>query len=408
MKKIILAILALSSLAYASHNGKVGTTTTIKGTLVTDSLNSGSVTYDTVAADGMSLTYGVSAATGVFSGAISATTLNTGQGAYELYAMNQNVQTTDNVTHLNITGTNGLNTTYGVSAATGVFTASLKTLQINANSNAGLKLYDDATNGIFIEDGGNIGIGTTDPRCAFDMQATNIFGYTTSLWGNNFAATDNDFDNATHDTTKNVNAFFYGALRASAYYASSDERIKKEINTSNNKNDLDLINKLRVVDYKYIDVIDKGSAKNRGFIAQEVEKIFPEAISKNTDFTPSIYAIADEAILDNSTGKLTIVLLKKHNLVEGDIVKIITTKGMKECKVVKINTETVFTVDNITKKYLGEEKKIFVYGKLVSDFQILDYDYIFSVGISAIQALSNENKELRERLEKLELKMDYK
>lgn len=43
----------------------------------------------------LSLTYGISAATGVFSGALSAATLNTGNGAYELYAMDQNVRTTD-------------------------------------------------------------------------------------------------------------------------------------------------------------------------------------------------------------------------------------------------------------------------------------------------------------------------
>jgi len=57
--------------------------------------------------------------TGTFGGALSATTLNTGQGANELYAMNQNVRTTDSVTFANISGTlsgtaanaNHLNTT---------------------------------------------------------------------------------------------------------------------------------------------------------------------------------------------------------------------------------------------------------------------------------------------------------
>jgi hypothetical protein len=35
--------------------------------------------------------------------------------------------------------------------------------QVRANSSAGLKLYDDAGNGMFIKDGGNVGIGTTNP-----------------------------------------------------------------------------------------------------------------------------------------------------------------------------------------------------------------------------------------------------
>ena len=34
---------------------------------------------------------------------------------------------------------------------------------ITATNDSGLALYDNASNGIFIEDGGNVGIGTTDP-----------------------------------------------------------------------------------------------------------------------------------------------------------------------------------------------------------------------------------------------------
>jgi hypothetical protein len=39
-------------------------------------------------------------------GAITGTTINTGQGAYEVYAMNQNLQSTDNPTFANLTLTN--------------------------------------------------------------------------------------------------------------------------------------------------------------------------------------------------------------------------------------------------------------------------------------------------------------
>ena len=43
------------------------------------------------------------------SGGITASTINTGQGSNELYAMNQDVRTTDNVAFANITGTGNLN-----------------------------------------------------------------------------------------------------------------------------------------------------------------------------------------------------------------------------------------------------------------------------------------------------------
>lgn len=211
------------------NDGTVEITMTPEG-----GISASSMTITNYYADNVNVTYGISAATGVFSGAISATTLNTGQGANELYAMNQNVRTTDSVTHLNVTGTNGLNTTYGISAATGVFSGKLTsatTIQsvdgifttvyggsiqlqktsgdpfiylknedgdINAqitspttneiafknqdnttysdiysrkvvvstamaSSASGLWLTDDGGNGIFVKDGGWIGIGNTNP-----------------------------------------------------------------------------------------------------------------------------------------------------------------------------------------------------------------------------------------------------
>ena len=43
--------------------------------------------------------------------------------------------------------------------------------QINARDGDGLKLYDDASNGIFIEDGGQIGIGTSSPAQLLELKA---------------------------------------------------------------------------------------------------------------------------------------------------------------------------------------------------------------------------------------------
>jgi hypothetical protein len=55
----------------------------------------------------LTLTYGLGASTGIFSGALTALTLDTGQGAYELYAMNQNVMTSNTVSFAGITNSGG-------------------------------------------------------------------------------------------------------------------------------------------------------------------------------------------------------------------------------------------------------------------------------------------------------------
>ena len=60
---------------------------------------------------------------------------------------------------------------------------------------------------------------------------------------------------------------------------SSDRRLKKNIFESN-VNSLDLINQLRM---KTFDFIDTGIHEEVGLIAQEVEKIIPQVISRNPD-----------------------------------------------------------------------------------------------------------------------------
>lgn len=79
---------------------------------------------------GLTLTYGVGAATGVFSGALSGATLNTGQGAYELYKMDQDVDTAGAPTFRDLT------LTYGVGAATGVFSGALSGGTLNSGQGA--------------------------------------------------------------------------------------------------------------------------------------------------------------------------------------------------------------------------------------------------------------------------------
>ncbi len=78
------------------------------------------------------------------------------------------------------------------------------------------------------------------------------------------------------------NAQFSGALQtgtitSSAYYYSSDERLKEDIETF--RNPLDVLSNLRGVTYKW----KKDHRPSAGVIAQEVEKIIPAAVSTNAE-----------------------------------------------------------------------------------------------------------------------------
>ena len=74
---------------------------------------------------------------------------------------------------------------------------SIATDQIKARDGDGLKLYDDGGNGIFVEDGGNVGIGTTGPGEPLHLHAqrklylgSNSLNYGWKLYSKDVGAED--------------------------------------------------------------------------------------------------------------------------------------------------------------------------------------------------------------------------
>ncbi len=179
------------------------------------------------------------------------------------------------------------------------------------------------------------------------------------------------------------------SMVANGVYSNSDRRIKKDLHLSDKTSDLSTLQKLRVTDYRHIDEIAKGPAMTKGFIAQEVEEVFPEAIVTAHDFIPDVYALATGAHL--SDGQITISLAKNHGFAVGDEVKLMLEKGEKMVFVTALPAENTFTV---TWEEAAPEK-IFVYGKKVSDFHSVEYDRIFTLNVSATQELARRVEQLK-------------
>ena len=97
---------------------------------------------------------------------------------------------------------------------------------------------------------------------------------------------------------------FSGFVYSPGYITTSDARIKSVIGRSNPHSDLELVRKLQVTDYRMIDEKTHGGVVQKGFIAQEVQQIVPEAVMKSPMCAiPSIHAPATKATTTYRRGR---------------------------------------------------------------------------------------------------------
>lgn len=179
---------------------------------------------------------------------------------------------------------------------------------------------------------------------------------------------------------------------------SSDERIKEVIGVSNSKADLSTLVAIEVTDYKKKDKVQFGEQVTKKLIAQQVKTVFPEAVRLTKDIIPNIYELAEI-----KEGYIAL----ETDLEKGDRVKLIFEDKEEIVEVIKTNKNGFFT-DN------KKEGKVFVYGKEVDDFHVVDYDAVSMLNVSATQELyklilkqqqtiENQKTEIKAQTTQLEL-----
>lgn len=190
-------------------------------------------------------------------------------------------------------------------------------------------------------------------------------------------------------TTNNYSMETSAVIKVGAVHAMSDRRVKKDFSVSNAANDLALLLRIRVTDYKYKDAIAKGNGLKKGVIAQELEQLVPEAVGLGTDIIPDIYALAQNTRLE--AGSLHLIMEKPHDLKVGDKVRIMAGDHQEDLPVTAVASATGFSLGNWNH---GTPEKVFVYGREVNDFHSVDYDHLFTLNISATQELARRVEEL--------------
>jgi hypothetical protein len=262
------------------------------------------------------------------------------------------------------------------------------------------------------------GIGNATPGAfspnflAIDSDGTTTIGSTTSTRGKlNVGAKGGSFTSSGRLTTQGatgnnvvlgespiaINA--EGFVLASEFHVVSDLRIKKDLQISKGAADLEALLGIEVTDYRLRDFINYGSTPHKMVIAQQVESVYPQAVTKGRGEIPDIYQnapVRDGWVEINSDLKV------------GEQVKLVYPKG-----------ESVVTVLEVKPGAFRPDLKldgdnVFVYGRQVEDFRRVDYDAIAMLNVSAtqqikrekdkeIQALRAENSELRGQLDALRM-----
>lgn len=215
-----------------------------------------------------------------------------------------------------------------------------------------------------------------------------------------------------HNLRAQVSIRTYGWIATRMGFAAySDRRIKRDIQASESVKDLAAIQKAVVTNYRMIDPADGGMLWKKGFIAQDLEKVLPLAVSQSTEFVPDIFSVATKLAYDTPSKNLTVSLGKEHGLKTGDLVRLHVDGNRFDANVIAVASANEFTVE----KCETAPAAVLVYGKQVSDFRTVNYDYVFTTAVSALQqlktekdaevkALHDENSDLRAQLAAMETK----
>ncbi len=181
-----------------------------------------------------------------------------------------------------------------------------------------------------------------------------------------------------------------GRFMGSGIHIFSDERSKIIHGLSKSNEDLDIINNIEITEFNYIDPV-KGSGKQKKVIAQQVEKVYPNAVSTGLDIIPNIF----------KESEVHSGLIKIENTCEvGDKIQLVYEDNTKEIvEVTACHSSQIIT----TSKKKG---KVFVYGTEVDNYKSVDYDAISMLNVSATQELYKIITKLEKKIEDLTKKVN--
>jgi uncharacterized coiled-coil protein SlyX len=193
----------------------------------------------------------------------------------------------------------------------------------------------------------------------------------------------------------------HGAVMADYFIAISDARVKNIVGISNSAKDLETIDAFQITDYTMKDKIQYGNKPFKKVIAQEVEKVYPQAISKSVGYLPNVYAVTSK--IEKTSNGYLLSFAAKHNLTKtAKKIQAMLQGETKQFDVISIPSDTQVEIKVANLK----SDKVFVYGEEVNDFRAVDYESLTTLNISATQELSKLVKKQQAIIEQQQQQID--
>ena len=193
----------------------------------------------------------------------------------------------------------------------------------------------------------------------------------------------------TTNGTNNYSIYASARIATSSINVYSDKRIKDIIGISDAALDAKVLMGIEITDYSYKET---GEAAKK-VIAQQLEKVMPQAVSLIQKYIPDILRLAES--VDN-VADTAVISLAAHGLSAGDFVELESSSSAS-----KIQAEVIeSTVNTFTVK--GNYPDAFVVGRRVDDFRVVDYEAISMLAVSALQHEITQRNLLESRIAAIE------
>jgi hypothetical protein len=227
-----------------------------------------------------------------------------------------------------------------------------------------------STNTMTMTDGGTVSIGTGSSGARLNV-GTAIGTYETFGYLN----TDGGQSGNTGSASWYTSIFADGRIVAPYVGITSDLRIKTDLHASDSVKDLETLMGIEVTDYHFKDKLANGNTPQKKAIAQQLEKVYPQAVNTTKGVVPDIYkkVTVKDGWIDLAT-----------DLKVGDRVRLISEKEEGVHEVLEVKAGKFLTPF----KPAGDQ--VFVYGREVNDFRSVDYDAIAMLNVSATQEIKRE------------------